>query len=1020
MSLTSKNQLLIAFKKLVGKAHTNAQFGSANESVASNVQLDNSTIFAQPIPSAPNTTLYSITNNIVERVQFSLVSISLSQYTAVGAAGGGITADGDGAPTQGTFTNGIHAYALTLPSNYTTLSSNPKKGTGVFINGQSLTGSNGVLQVVPERYGASYPAQVSSSSGILAALDEEDYLLDPYSGILFLQDINRVPTSVTAYIYIGDYLNQTVSGSTAQFTTISASIVSASQYVGLPSFSAIPGGTDQTVQFNSGSTFSGSNQLTYNYNTNILSGTIARFSVVTSSFTGSGAGLFNLTASGISNFTNDVRGQFSAGTNITIVGGVISSTGGGGGTPGGTDQTLQFNSGSTFSGSTNLVFDYTNNILSGTVARFTTVTASLIGTASFATNAGNANTVTNGVYTNTNNTFTAVNTFSNFYITGSITGSDAKFISITGSHAGSGAGLTNIPNAALVNSSVTVGSTNIALGGTATTLQGITVLTGSTITGSIALFSQITGAFSGSGRNVTNITASNISNFTNDVRSQFSAGTNITIVGGVISSTGGGGGGTPGGTDQTLQFNSGSTFSGSTNLVYNYTTNTLSGTIAQFSQITASSIRTAFITSSNIDTDYIDFNGINGEAPWQTGRLYYNTASNLLSLYTEVPNLNVHLGEQLIVRVQNDLPITLTKGKVIQITGSTSSDVPRVITASWDNDATSARSLAVVMADIAVGARGYVLLSGLFEGLNTDAYEPGQMLYLSSSGNITNVIPPAPLHEVRIGQVVRKQTVNGSIFVRIQNGYELEELHDVDILNAQNGDLLTYQTSPYNQWVNSKTLSGSYNITNALTASSISVTTISASQYIGITGGGGGTPGGTDQTLQFNSGSTFSGSTNLVYNYGTNVLSGTTAQFSVITSSFTGSGAGLYDITASGITNFTNDVRSQFSAGANITINAGVISATTGSVIGSVITVTGNYIVLTTDDRIFTDGTLTLTLPSAVGSSGKSYYIKNIGTGSVTVTGTLGQKIDGYDNMIITEQNSAFGLLSNNVGWYIF
>jgi hypothetical protein len=185
-------------------------------------------------------------------------------------------------------------------------------------------------------------------------------------------------------------------------------------------------------------------------------------------------------------------------------------------------------------------------------------------------------------------------------------------------------------------------------------------------------------------------------------------------------------------------------------------------------------------------------------------------------------------------------------------------------------------------------------------------------------------------------------------------------------------------------------------------------------------GGGGGSPGGSDTAVQFNSGSTFSGSTNLVYNYNTNILSGTTAQFTIITSSFTGSGAGLYDITSSGINNFTNDVRAQFSAGANITINAGVISATTGSVIGSVITVTGNYIVLTTDDRIFTDGTLTLTLPSAVGSSGKSYYIKNIGTGSVTVTGTLGQKIDGYDNMTITEQNSAFGLLSNNVGWYIF
>jgi hypothetical protein len=64
----------------------------------------------------------------------------------------------------------------------------------------------------------------------------------------------------------------------------------------------------------------------------------------------------------------------------------------------------------------------------------------------------------------------------------------------------------------------------------------------------------------------------------------------------------------------------------------------------------------------------------------------------------------------------------------------------------------------------------------------------------------------------------------------------------------------------------------------------ISASVISASQFVGA-GIGGGTPGGTNQTVQFNSGSTFSGSTNLVYNFTTNTLSGTTAQFTNLTSS---------------------------------------------------------------------------------------------------------------------------------------
>ena len=111
-----------------------------------------------------------------------------------------------------------------------------------------------------------------------------------------------------------------------------------------------------------------------------ISGTIGQFTNITSSFTGSGIGLYNLTASGISNFVQDVRAQFTAGNNITIVSGVISAqTGSGTGFPGGLDKYVQFNSGSTFSGSANLIYNYTTNILSGTTAQFTAVTSSFAG-----------------------------------------------------------------------------------------------------------------------------------------------------------------------------------------------------------------------------------------------------------------------------------------------------------------------------------------------------------------------------------------------------------------------------------------------------------------------------------------------------------------------------------------------------------------------------------------------------------------------------------------------------------------
>lgn len=92
-----------------------------------------------------------------------------------------------------------------------------------------------------------------------------------------------------------------------------------------------------------------------------VSGTTAQFD----SYTGNGANITNLTASNIDNFITDVRAQFTAGTNVTIVDGVISAiSGGAGAIPGGPQYSVQFNQSSTFSGSSNLIFTPTTNILS--------------------------------------------------------------------------------------------------------------------------------------------------------------------------------------------------------------------------------------------------------------------------------------------------------------------------------------------------------------------------------------------------------------------------------------------------------------------------------------------------------------------------------------------------------------------------------------------------------------------------------------------------------------------------------
>jgi hypothetical protein len=77
-------------------------------------------------------------------------------------------------------------------------------------------------------------------------------------------------------------------------------------------------------------------------------------------------------------------------------------------------------------------------------------------------------------------------------------------------------------------------------------------------------------------------------------------------------------------------------------------------------------------------------------------------------------------------------------------------------------------------------------------------------VWLGTSGNLIYGLankPYAPQHLVFIGVVTRVNANNGEIFVKVQNGFELNETHDVDLKTVVpvNGDVLGYNGT---LWVN--------------------------------------------------------------------------------------------------------------------------------------------------------------------------------------------------------------------------
>ena len=156
--------------------------------------------------------------------------------------------------------------------------------------------------------------------------------------------------------------------------------------------------------------------------------------------------------------------------------------------------------------------------------------------------------------------------------------------------------------------------------------------------------------------------------------------------------------------------------------------------------------------------------------------------------------------------VKNDSGVTLNKGTVVYTSGANGTNI-LVKKAQADAESTSAQVLGFVESDMAVNAIGYVVTSGLVTDINTNsAAAAGDPVWLSATtagGVVYGILnkPYGPNHLVYLGVVTRKNANTGEIFVHINNGWELDELHSVDLHTSEpvSGDFLKYNGTV---WVN--------------------------------------------------------------------------------------------------------------------------------------------------------------------------------------------------------------------------
>jgi hypothetical protein len=148
--------------------------------------------------------------------------------------------------------------------------------------------------------------------------------------------------------------------------------------------------------------------------------------------------------------------------------------------------------------------------------------------------------------------------------------------------------------------------------------------------------------------------------------------------------------------------------------------------------------------------------------------------------------------------VRNAEATTITTGTCVYLFGG-NGDHASVKRADNGSDTTSSKTIGVAGASISASQNGPIVTRGYVDGIDlSTGYSVGDILWLGENGAFTKTKPVAPDHLVFIGVVIRA-TNNGLIYVATQNGYELDELHDVSIVDKASGDFLKYNGT---LWVN--------------------------------------------------------------------------------------------------------------------------------------------------------------------------------------------------------------------------
>jgi hypothetical protein len=220
-------------------------------------------------------------------------------------------------------------------------------------------------------------------------------------------------------------------------------------------------------------------------------------------------------------------------------------------------------------------------------------------------------------------------------------------------------------------------------------------------------------------------------------------------------------------------------------------------------QVLAKVSGTSFDTgwTSDLQANSLAFDTSGGVDPIADGQLAWNADEGTLELGKG--GISNYIGAETMVLCRNNSnSVTIPKGTAVMFAGTLGAS-GRLKVAPMVSDGSLPGYVFFGVTDqaIAGASDGYVTTFGKIRGINTSAYDDGDILWCdpTTPGGFTATEPQAPNLKLAVAAVINAGN-NGTIFTRSTAGARLQDLHDVEANGTKDdGDILNWNDGA-NRW----------------------------------------------------------------------------------------------------------------------------------------------------------------------------------------------------------------------------